>query len=427
MQTVARLMLLTALLAVSQVSRAQLDCDSVVTINGGAIEVAATAGDDGANIQCALEAAARNQFGSVVLTSPEYSISSNVFVDGFTGELRGRSIASTRLVLQDFSLSCDEDRAGALSFSNGFGTTIRFMTVDVGTPCTGVTGELNVIQFITDPANCGDRTTFGTVDRVAIRGLGIDGGDFVNGVNMFAASGCDQRILGTLKVNRSTFESLDIGVVSGIGGNGQVDINFNMFTTVGIPIALRDAGQSTTILGNEIEYNNAEYSAEIYGRIGIVIASSAESPEQNSTTIKNNVFRNLVTNISGIGVAIEESDKAIDHNVVITGNVFFGAPNGVPADIGAGILTAGTNGGVISGNSFSGGTRAWVAITPSASARSTVSRWSVVGNDFSQSTADVDIQLQGVTSSVIGRSQGNPTYLDSSGENDILEGIDLAP
>ena len=69
-----------------------------------------------------------------------------------------------------------------------------------------------MIAYYTDPADCSKRTTNGNVDRVTIAGAGIDGSDVVTGVVMDAAPECDpvsQKILGTLKINRSVLSGLN--------------------------------------------------------------------------------------------------------------------------------------------------------------------------------------------------------------------------
>ena len=93
------------------------------------------------------------------------------------------------------------------------------MTLSVDSPC-GDGGSASVIAYYSNPAQCSkQRTTFGNVDRVAITGQGTSGLDAVTGVLMQAAPGCtanNERILGTLKVNRSELSSLDFGVITSV-------------------------------------------------------------------------------------------------------------------------------------------------------------------------------------------------------------------
>ncbi|MEM1144457.1 MAG: hypothetical protein AAGI88_17900 [Pseudomonadota bacterium] len=429
MSRVFALLILVVSSGLTLESRAQTGCGPTVMQEGGALLVTSSGADDAPNIQCALEAAADEGFGAVELVSPVYTIASQIAVDGFTGELRGRSIASTRLVIQDGFSNCNAPNSDVFQISNGFGVTIRFMTIEVDSPCQS-SSSLAVIVFSSDPSNCADRTTFGTVDRIVIRGQGLNASDFVTGVAMTQAENCSDGVLGTLKVNRSTFEQLDQGVETSVLGQGQVDINFNTFMSVGVPIFIFNANQSTTILGNDIEFNNLDYGQgeTVFGRFGILIESNAASPPSNSTTIKNNTFQNLLVNGFGIGAQVAHSGgPAIDHQALITGNTFRGATQGQQAnDNGVGIEIINTNNGVISANRFFGGTREWVFVGGGPEGRP-VSNWTVVANDFSGSSADIDLRLLGASNSVVGRSQGNPTYNDTGGSNnDILAGTQQA-
>ena len=73
---------------------------------------------------------------------------------------------------------------------------------------------------------------------VTIAGAGINGSDVVTGVVMDAAPECDpvsQKVLGTLKVNRSLLSGLEFGVLTSVAGGGQVDINYNDMLEIGLP------------------------------------------------------------------------------------------------------------------------------------------------------------------------------------------------
>lgn len=235
-----------------------LGCDPEVALNGAVIEVAASSGgDDTANIQCALDAAVRDGYREVFLTSASYGISA-IEVTNYTGDLRGRSASNTVVNVLDSSLVCDTAVPGtALRFNQG-SATLRRMTITVGSPC-GDGSVANVVGYFTNPADCSKRTTNGNVDRVVFSGAGASGSDVVTGVRMDAAPECDplsQKVLGTLKVNRSTLSGLEFGVLASVAGGGQVDINYNEMSSLGVPISIVDASQSTTILGNAISYND---------------------------------------------------------------------------------------------------------------------------------------------------------------------------
>ncbi len=144
-----------------------------------------------------------------------------------------------------------------------------------------------MIAYYSNPQQCDKRTTFGNVDRVVINGAGTSGLDTVTGVLMEPAPGCsadNERILGTLKVNRSDMTELDFGVITSVAGGGQVDINYNTFDKVGLPLTIIDAAQSTTVLSNTFSFNDVpEYPPGTgLGTTAVFIASTSKSPNKTA-------------------------------------------------------------------------------------------------------------------------------------------------
>ncbi len=425
MRSILAVLVLLGVMAQSAMAQ-DLGCSSAVALNGPIIEVAGVSGDDTANLQCALDAAAAGGYREVFLTDPSYEIAS-VEVTGFTGDLRGRSIAATTVSITDNSLSCDAGIPGvALQFNVGT-VSVRGMTIQVGSPC-GNGLSANVIAFYSNPNDCGRRTGNGNVDRVTIVGDGVSGSDAVTAVLMDAAPQCDaitQKILGTLKVNRVELTDLDFGVISSIAGGGQADINYSDFIRVGLPISIVDAFQSTTILGNTINYNDVSgYGAGTgLGTTGIFIASTANSPSSNGTTVKSNKFFDGGSSSGGYAVLSGQYDKAVEHSMVVTGNTF----NGNNANTnGAGLAVIDTSGGLVSSNTFSGVSGSWVDLASGEPADgfvgAPVEGWAIAANSFNKSTATVDISLgSGTTGNVIAKGQEFPVVADTTGSNDVLE------
>ena len=403
-----------------------LGCDPEVALNGAVIEVAASSGgDDTANIQCALDAAVRDGYREVFLTSASYGISA-IEVTNYTGDLRGRSASNTVVNVLDSSLVCDTAVPGtALRFNQG-SATLRRMTITVGSPC-GDGSVANVVGYFTNPADCSKRTTNGNVDRVVFSGAGASGSDVVTGVLMDAAPECDplsQKVLGTLKVNRSTLSGLEFGVLASVAGGGQVDINYNEMSSLGVPISIVDASQSTTILGNAISYNDESgYNPGTgLGTTAIYIASTADSPSDNSTTIKSNTFTDAGSGAEGYAVLSGQTGKSINHGMVIASNTFVGNAGNTN---GAGVAVIDTSDGLVSANTFRQSAGTWISLTSGSAADgflgSTVSGWALVSNSFASSSAATDITLGTNTEGIIvGRNQNQPV-VDDSGANDVLE------
>ena len=418
---------LTVLTGASFTQAQDLGCSTAVSLDGGTIEVEADAsGDDTENLQCALDAAAAGGYRNVSLTSPDYSIGA-IIVTGFVGDLTGRSKANTTVTIQDSSLSCDGAIGVALEFRLGT-ASVRNMTLSVDSPC-GNGGSASVIAYYSNPDQCSKRATFGNVDRVVITGAGTSGLDAVTGVLMEAAPGCDannERITGTLKVNRSDLVDLDFGVISSVAAGGQVDINYNTFSGVGLPLTIIDASQSTTVLSNTFNYNDVPGypAASSLGTTAVFIPSTADSPNTNSTTLKSNTFKDGGASSSGYGILVGQYGKSINHTMLVSANLFTG--NSASTE-GSGLAAIDTKDGLVSGNRFSGAAgTSWVDLRSGSStdgfAGGSVTGWAVVANNFSASQATTDVLLGTRTSGIIvGKDQNLPIVDDQTGDNDVLE------
>lgn len=419
--------LFMCVLAASMPLRAQdLGCGSAVGLDGADVTVGAVSGDDTENIQCALTAAARDGYRNVFLSDAEYDVG-GIEVTGFVGDLAGRSTSKTKITVTDGALACGASTPGAVLRFNVGNVAVRKIAFDISSACAEP-GSVNVIAFYSDPSDCSKRTGNGNVDRIAISGAGTSSDDYVTGVVMDAAPECDpvnEKILGTLKVNRSTLSGIDFGVITSLGGGAQVDINYNEIASVGLPISIIDAGQSTTILGNDITYNDvASYDVGTgLGTTAILIGSTENAPADNGTTIKNNKFNDAGSTSEGYAVLSAQFDKSVNHGMVMTGNTFTGDSDNSG---GAGIAVLDTANGLVSGNTFNSYAPTWLYLSSGDSADGaaavTVDGWAIVGNIFSASTADTDIGLgDGTRGNVVGRSQNQPVVTDLSGDNDVLE------
>ncbi len=419
--------LITVFLFVLSVSaKAQdLGCGTAVALDGADVTVESVSGDDTDNIQCALSAAARDGYRNVFLTSEEYEVG-GIEVTGYIGDLSGRSTSKTKITVTEGALACDSAPGAVLRFNVG-NVAVRKIAFEIGSACS-TPGSVNIIAFYSDPSDCSKRTGNGNVDRISITGAGAAGDDYVNGVVMDAAPECDpesEKILGTLKVNRSAMSNIDFGVITSLGGGAQVDINYNEIASVGLPISIVDAGQSTTILGNDISYNDVgTYDVGTgLGTTAIVIGSSGASPNDNGTTIKNNKFNDAGATSEGYALLVAQLDKSINHGMVVSGNTFTGNTDN---SAGAGIAVLDTSNGLVSGNVFKNYAATWLYLSSGdaadGAAAVTVDGWAIVGNAFSSSTADTDIALgDGTTGNVVGKSQNLPVVTDLTGNNDVLE------
>jgi len=420
--------LVTAMALFAMPLQAQdLGCSDDVTLDGLTIEVAASSsGDDTENIQCALQAGADNGYREILLTSDEYAISS-VFVDNFTGDLRGKAAGDapypTVVRVLDGSVDCAEGQSNAVfGFSNG-DARVRYMAVEVGSPCIEPS-SISVVGFYTDPQNCSQRTTFGRADRMTITGLGLSGADVVSGVTMDTALGCDQKLLGAFTVNRVDFTGLEYGILSSATNSAKLSVTFNEFVSVGLPVTIVEANQTTTIQRNDIYYNDVSGYSNGLGTVGVFIASTGVCCTKNASFVRLNKFYDGGASSSGIGVLVGEFDNTIDHSLIIIANDFNGNS---AATEGVGIAAIDTSGGLVSTNSFRSDMGVWLDIQSGDSADgfpgSTVVGWAITNNSFGAADSDpVDIRFGDNTSgNVVGSAQGGPQVEDlSGGLNDDL-------
>ena len=312
-------------LAFVSVATAQTDCGGAVTVGGSKISVASEAGNDTANLQCALDAAAQAGISRIELTSSEYTVDS-ITALGFRGSISGVSKASTIMKLAAGGVDCAANDPSALRFYVG-APTIERMTIEAAELCGGTGESASAIGFYSNANNCAaDRTIFGNVDRVVITGPGGAASDLISAVSMTKANACDEIVLGTLKVNRSEISGLAHGVLSSIGGEGQVDINFNTFTGMGTSIAIANANQGSSIASNTINFNDTANFGNVtgFGSVGIVVGGDANAPSLNLTSIKKNTFRNGDAGAAGYAVLVGQEDAKVAHSMWISSNRFEG-------------------------------------------------------------------------------------------------------
>ena len=312
-------------LALTHTTQAQTECSGAVTVGGSTISVASEAGNDTANLQCALDVAIENSISSIQLSGSAYSIDS-VSAVGFRGSISGVSKANTVVTLNAAGVACAENDPSALRFYVG-APTIERMTINAEELCGSTGGQASAIGFYSNANSCSDdRTVFGNVDRVVINGPGASATDLVSAVSMTKANACDDIVLGTLKVNRSEISGLSHGVLTSIGGEGQVDINFNTFTNMGTSIAIANANQGSSIASNTINFNDTENFASVagFGVTGILVGGDANAPSLNLTSIKKNTFKNGNAGAAGYAVLVGQEGNKVAHSMWVSSNRFEG-------------------------------------------------------------------------------------------------------
>lgn len=421
------ILLITAIVGVAAAKAQVADCSDAVSLSGAVVIVQAVSGDDTDNLQCAIDAAVAGKYTEVRLQPGDYEITALEFRK-YTGIFGGAGFEDTFVTVQDGGMDCSSSTNNAV-FKSVLGNTVfRWMTVDVGSPCStsSTSSAVAVIGFYTDGTQCTKRVTFGQVDRARLRGLGAAGSDNVVGVVADTALECDpvtEQLAGVFTFNRSYFEDLDFGVLTSVAVAEQVDITYNEFSGVGLPVSIVNAKQTTTIQGNTFNFNDvpAYGSSGELGTTALFIASDGDARNGNSTVLLTNTFNNLGSNNAGIAVLTGQFAKSVTHSMVVIDNTFVGSADDQQ---GVGVASIDTSDGVFSANVFSGPGDARITISSGDSsvgfAGVEVSGWSIAGNSFeSGATSDI-VFSAGTSGNIVARDQGLPCVTDE-GSNDVLE------
>jgi len=423
---IANVLLLLVALAATAAAKAQVaDCSDAVSLSGAVVIVQSVSGDDTDNLQCAIDAAVAGKYTEVRLQPGDYEITALEFRK-YTGIFGGAGFEDTFVTVEDGGMECSSSTNNAVLKSVLGNTVFRWMTIDVGSPCSSAStsSAVAVIGFYTDGTQCTKRVTFGQVDRARLRGLGASGSDNVVGVVADTALECDpvtQQLAGVFTFNRSYFEDLDFGVLTSVAVAEQVDITYNEFSGVGLPVAIINAKQTTTIQGNVFHFNDVPAYAGELGTTALFIASDGDARNGNSTVLLTNTFNNQGANSGGIAVLTGQSEKSVTHSMVVIDNTFVGSADD---EQGVGVASIDTSDGVFSANVFSGPGDARITISSGDASAGfagvEVSGWSIAGNSFeSGATSDI-VFSAGTSGNIVARDQGLPCVTDE-GSNDVLE------
>ncbi|MCA1779360.1 MAG: hypothetical protein LC637_08265 [Xanthomonadaceae bacterium] len=346
-------------------------CDEeFVGIDNNALQVNVlpTGSDDTENIQCGLDLATISGIPVVKLQRASYFISS-VIVRDFSGRFEGTTRDSTTLRVLPNSINCAAMAAAgqapaALKFVEGR-PILQFMRIEYDAavePCTDGAALRSLVHLTgtaTGSAECSNDVIFGQVDRIdfATRGLAL-GGTFAleAGAEGAVLGGCKNTLLGTIKVNRSSFSNFEFSIGTQLRGQAQVDINFNVFNPGDLnnltlaDIVLIDTGQSTSVIGNE--FNGSSTADNGYSAI-FMAAVSAESPASTRLAVESNTF-NIAGDASAdaIALGLPVDLQAQNGRISIAGNVFNLETTG-DTEV-TGVFVTDLSRGTIVGNRFAG-------------------------------------------------------------------------
>lgn len=406
-----------------------VNCGEFVSLEGVAIMLTPSGGDDTSNLQCAFDEASRLDARLIKLDRGTFTLRDKVTARDFRGTLEGVSRTATILNLDDGRFTCATtgdiaetlpDVGAGLEFILG-NPSVRFLTMQSVNPCRNP-GAFSYILFTSNGSNCSQRTFLGFVDRVNFIGrssrLAVENSNFRAGVAALRAPGCEgQSPTGTLKLNRNEFVDLDFGLLSSMVAGAEVDINFNTFTDTSNPITIVDANQNTSIVENTFEMGGQGFlvDGETLQLAVVVGTSSTGAPDTNRTVIHSNRFLDRGTADTSGHVLINALESRPNHAVVISNNIF---ELGDTPFSGA-ILVSDTDNGVIQRNTFRGSGFTGIQIEREEFSTQ-VEGWSVVGNSFAgldSSEGDI-IFSSGTRNNIVGPDQA--ATVNSSNTNTIL-------
>lgn len=379
------------------------ECGSNAEIDGTAYVLSPSGGDDTSTIQCALDSAISQGMSTVRLDRGTF-YTDELRTYGFNGTFTGTTRADSKLLVNNSISDCSDGRFPIIAFAGG-NVAVKSMTIDTDRPCSR--GE----QFITllfTQESCSKRTLFAAVDRVDIVHASLDE---ATGIQVTGATPCleeNKGPLGTFKLNRSTLTNFNIGLLIGLYGAGQVDINFNDFINVAGGVGIVDASQSTTITGNSFDYTT-------YGILAATVSDWAAA--KNRTVVHNNNLYQRNTTENSVGIWNVNESKRASHSIVVTDNEIRLQRNGSSGGQQVGVRVMDVDGALISGNNFRGSANRAVDVGSDKFNSDSIDN-AILGNSFGLTTSDADIYIApGSRNAVIGSQAA--TYIDA-GTNTLV-------
>jgi len=397
------------------------------------INVLPTGTDDTANIQCALEVAASEGIPIVKLDRATYFLSS-ISVAGFNGSFEGTTRNDSVVRILGGSVNCGAIQNGgqipaAMKFIQGR-PTVQFLRFEFDSsvqPCTSGEPLRALIHFTgtrTGTSECSNDVIFGQVDRTDFvgHGPGIGSQRAVTAIpEASVLGGCKETLLGTIKVNRSSFSDFGFAVSTELRGSAQVDINFNSFSHASpgsvADISLLNTGQSTTVIGNEFSGSSdpdEPYLSIFFG------ASRTNAPNTTRLAIENNSFAagNFGSTAVPVAIGLDAVQQAPNSLVSIINNSFNLSSFGDNEAIGI-FVTGGVSGNSITRNRFSG---SGIGIFMSSDI-ATIADWFIGGNagfaNLSSPLRDI-VLFTNTFNNIVGPNQSASVFDD--GNNFVFSG-----
>ena len=399
------------------------DCDSsYVDFSGeGEVKIEPTSVDDTENIQCAVDEAIQLGKAKISLQKGEFLLGTSISFVGFTGEFSGVSKTSTIVKTIPNSWECSngtDTQEQLFRVANG---SVQFATMSVvaDDPCIEGTsfGTWKAIDISPIYLFCDERVSFSSVDRVNLTLNATVNGRYT-AIHAGNNRRCNNGLLGTLKVNRSTIQGWEYGVNTEMLGGAQVDVNYSDFIANKYGVRIYNANQLTSIQRNQFYLNAPDHmpGTRPHG-IGF-FGGGDDSPRQNVLSIANNRFYDEVGTGHELRLSYESTTKSAGISVSIVGNRFEDGAEGLERDGMANISINNIDAGFIAKNTFLENAYMNILLWGRAGDDDTADSWAIVDNNYVGPNGG--IRLEELTkNNIVGPGQNFPVYND--GDNFVLE------
>jgi hypothetical protein len=406
----------------AQIAKAQ-ECDAAYVdfSSEGEVKIEPTSMEDAENIQCAVDEAIRLGKTKISLQKGEFLLGASISFAGFTGEFSGVSKASTTVKTIPNSWECStgiDTQEQLFRVANG---SVQFATMSVvaDDPCIEGTssGRWKAIDISPIYPFCEERVSFSSIDRVNLT-LNATVYGFYTAIHAGKNRRCEDSLLGTLKVNRSTIQGWDYGVNTEMLSGAQVDVNYSDFIANIYAVRIYNANQLTSIQRNQIYLNAPDHKpGERPHGIGF-FGEGDDAPRQNVLSIANNRFYDEVRTGHELRLSYEYTKKSAGISVSIVGNRFEDGEEGLDTDGMPNISINNIDAGFIAKNTFLENAYMNILLWGRAGDDETADSWAIVDNNYAGPNGGISLE-ELTKNNIVGPGQSFPVYND--GDNFVLD------
>ena len=388
----------------------------------GEVRIESSSVEDAENIQCAVDEAIKVGKTKISLQSGEFLLGTSISFVGFTGEFSGASKANTIVKTIPNSWECSsgttDTQEQLFRVANG---SVRFatMSVVVDEPCIegASSSTWKAIDISPIYLSCDKRVSFSSVDRVNLT-LNATINARYTAIHAGNNGRCEDGLLGTLKVNRSTIQGWDYGVNTEMLSGAQVDVNYSDFIANKYGVRIYNANQLTSIQRNRFFLKPPDHNSGTRPHGIGFFGEGDDAPRQNVLSIANNRFYDEVQTGHELRLSYEYTTKAAGISVSIVGNRFEDGVEGLDRDGMPNIDINNIDAGFIAKNTFLENAYMNILLWGRAGNASTADSWAIVDNNYAGPNGG--IRLEELTeNNIVGPGQNFPVY--DEGNNFVLE------